>query len=202
MKALLLGCGSKSGLYLAHALKEYYNELHIVTSSDPDIQAKIIKVNWQDICIEELLQELDSEYDLVYYNQNCWGGPNQGAFDAFIALEQEWTTGLSINCYLPYRISREIKSNKTIWVTSPFTRIKNRESFGGSEMAGYASYKSTIMHLMFSFAKHSEGIHVGYEPHRVTLHENYAKHVAKVLFELDEEFNGKVINETKSIMEV
>jgi len=164
-KALIVGAGSKWGaVFTRYLAKEY--EIDLITGSDFKCKnVKTHKVDWFGLNppdIEKICQNLDAEhYDLVFFNQNTGGGPNDVYFNPGNPFPLDhWYFQFWINCQLPYliihNITDKISSNTKIgWMMTGLIDGKEREFW---TYAGYASVKSTNLHIMRGFADRHPGI--------------------------------------------
>lgn len=170
--ALILGGGSKWGASFTKILANSGYTVDLITSSDFEhpnvITHKIDWIHSNQNNINELLEPLkEKTFDLIFFNQNSGGGPNEDAYaPGDIFPIDHWNIQNWINCQLPYVVikllSNSIKSDTRIgWMITGLIDGKEKSLW---KYAGYASVKSTNVHIMRGFANSHHGIFFALDP--------------------------------------
>ena len=197
-KALVVGGGSKFGEALADLMSNDY-EVHVVTGSDT-VADRVIKVVWHSCTLDDVIPKIDRDYDLIIFNQNSGGGPNDHAFDLYTKPIEHWNQANFTDMQLPYYIVRNMKlkeDTKICWMlTSAAVDIRLRK--GIPQYGGYAGLKANNYHLMYSFAHKCISNFYGlmprnhYEEKDVDL---FALKMYSVICNLKPEHSGGIIDE-------
>lgn len=172
MKVLLVGAGSKWGRLFTEYLCNKECKIDLITSTGIDnVRVTNHKVNWHSLSIEDLdiisSNLSQNEYDLIFFNQNSGGGPNDIYFsqNADIPLEA-WTKHFWLDCQMPYYLIKKLKTKitnrtKIGWM---LTGLINSVESQQWKYGGYASSKTTNLHLMRSFSQYNTGIYFCLQP--------------------------------------
>lgn len=196
-KALIVGGGSKFGEALAELASSDY-EVHVITGSDSDAE-KVIKVEWHSCTLDDVIPYIDKDYDLIVFNQNGGGGPNDGAFDDYTHPIEHWNQANFTDMQLPYYILKHIKLKESMnvcWMLTPAAcDIRLRKHI--PQYGGYAGLKANNYHLMFSFAEKCKGNYYGFVPTHFGEEgvDLFALMMYNVIRNLEPEKSGKLINE-------
>lgn len=198
-QALLVGCGSKWGAEFAKELADQNYSIDLVTGSEL-IYSNInnIKINWNSISPSIIESKIDpnKKYDLIFFNQNSGGSPNDHFLKSGNKLDiNSWNYSFWINCQLPYIIVQHLTNSissttKIGWMLTGLIIGREKNLF---KYAGYASTKSTNLHLMRGFSEFHHGIFFAINPIWFPI-ENYkvdAKQIYKVIENLSTADNGK-----------
>ena len=201
--ALILGGGSKWGANFTNLLVTKGYTVDLITSSDfnnPSVNT--YKIDWLTSSVQsvtELLEPLKNKtYDLIFFNQNSGGGPNDQAFaPGEIFPVEYWHMHNWINCQLPYVVVKTLsnsiqKTTKIGWMITGLVDGKDKDLW---KYAGYASVKSTNIHIMQGFANQHQGIFFALDP-RWFPEDQYSKDSEKI-FTLIESLS---LNDTGSII--
>jgi hypothetical protein len=168
-KALLFGCGSKWGLSFTKHLSDQGYEIDLVTSTDVNYKnVNIYKIDWLTSS-EQIIKDLIKQqpYDLIFFNQNSGGGPGEKDFSSERNFPiSHWNLHLWINCQLPYvvikHLSPSIKETTKIgWMLTGLIAGNDTNLY---QYAGYASLKSTNLHIMRGFSQYHTGIFFAINP--------------------------------------
>jgi hypothetical protein len=169
--ALLLGCGSKWGATFTKTVSKNYNVDLITSSNFNHENVTTHNIDWfgSDLqTIKELADKINhKEYDIIFFNQNTGGGPNEQAYapgDVFPI--DHWNTQNWINCQLPYALIKLLSNSitettKIGWMITGLVDGKDKNLW---KYAGYASVKSTNIHIMRGFANQHRGIFFAMDP--------------------------------------
>ena len=162
-RALLFGCGSKWGLEFTKYLADNGYQVNLVSSSIVNYpNVKTLNINWvtsNETCIKELL--VKEEYDLIFFNQNSGGGPGGDHFSPLRDYSiDHWNIHNWINCQLPYTVIKHLSSTitektKIGWMLTGLIVGNDTSRY---QYAGYASIKSTNLHIMRGFSQFHKGI--------------------------------------------
>lgn len=172
-QALILGGGSKWGASLTKTLSQQGYFIDLITSNgiiDANIQNH--KVDWNTITISDcdhIIDNLDDKkYDIIFFNQNSGGGPNDIAYvpGGMNFPIEHWNRANWINSQITYyfirRLANKIGTHTKIgWMLTGLIDGKDPEMW---KYAGYASVKSTNVHIMRGFAKYHHGIFFAIQP--------------------------------------
>ena len=209
--ALIVGGGSKWGaVFTRHLAKQY--SIDLITGSDFKCKnVKTHKVNWYELNppdIENICENLDKEkYDLIFFNQNTGGGPNDVSFepDNKYPLDH-WYFQFWINCQLPYTIVHNLQdkindNTKIGWMMTGLIDGKERELW---KFAGYAATKSTNLHIMRGFADRHPGIFFAMNPlwFPEDRFQEDAIAITEAIEKLQPEDNGKALNKDGTIWNI
>jgi hypothetical protein len=197
-KALLFGCGSKWGLWFTKHLADNGYHVNLVSSSDVDYpNVTNHKINWiqsNEKSIKELV--VTEEYDLIFFNQNSGGGPGGEDFSPLRDYTVEhWNIHNWINCQLPYTVIKHLSSvitekTKIGWMLTGLITGNDTNLY---QYAGYASIKSTNLHIMRGFSKFHKGIFFAINPIWFPI-EDYkkdAKQISNIIERLEIKDTGK-----------
>lgn len=206
-RVLITGGGSKFGFELSSRFAEIGFEVDIISSTDV-IHDNInsVKVDWSVINEQTLKKSIDSFsnvkfYDIIIFNHNTGGGPNETMFLPYVDYSiEEWTYHYFINCQIPFiilkYINKKIKPDtKIVWMISGLVDGKWDE---GWKYSGYASFKSTNVHLMRGFSKYFPGIFLGMNPGHLEVHnyEGDSSIVRDTIINTKYEDSGKILYKT------
>jgi len=170
--ALILGGGSKWGASFTKNLADNGYTIDLITSSNFEypnvINHKIDWISSDQHIIIGLLEPLKNKiYDLIFFNQNSGGGPNEQSFaPGGIFPIDHWHMHNWINCHLPYVVVKTMSnsiqgSTKVGWMITGLVDGTNKDLW---KYAGYASVKSTNIHIMQGFANQHHGIFFAMDP--------------------------------------
>ncbi len=197
-KALLFGCGSKWGLEFTKHLADSGYEVNLVSSSNVDYpNVKTLNINWvmsNETCVKELL--IKEEYDLIFFNQNSGGGPGGDDFSSARTYSiDHWNIHNWINCQLPYTVIKHLSSTitektKIGWMLTGLIIGNDTDLY---QYAGYASIKSTNLHLMRGFSKFHKGTFFAINPiwFPVEDYKKDAKQISSIIERLETTDTGK-----------
>lgn len=198
MKALLFGCGSKWGLELTKELSLRNYEIDLFSSSEVNLpNVTTYKINWLDSnqnTIDQLLPI--KKYDLIFFNQNSGGGPNEEDLSPQRDFPIEyWNMHLWINCQLPYMVVKKLSgviedTTKIGWMLTGLIKGDDPNLY---KYAGYASIKSTNLHIMKGFSYHHPGIFFAINPFwfPISDYEKDAKKIANIIENIKQTDSGK-----------
>jgi hypothetical protein len=200
-KALLFGCGSKWGLEFTKYLADQGYQIELVSSSNveyPNVTTH--KIDWltsNETNIKTLVPKL--EYDLIFFNQNSGGGPGGEELGTERTFSiDHWNLHLWINCQLPYVIIKHLSSHitkhtKIGWMLTGLITGNDSSLY---QYAGYASLKSTNLHIMRGFSQFHPGIFFAINPIWFPI-EDYTKDAIQISKVID---NLKIADTGKSFM--
>ncbi len=204
--ALLFGCGSKWGSAFAKHLSDQGYSIDLISSNKlnyPNINC--IEINWL-LSNEQSIKNLvpKKQYDLIFFNQNSGGGPGEDDFTAKRNFPLDhWNLHLWINCQLPYTVIKHlsdcIKANTKIgWMLTGLIAGNDPNLY---KYAGYASLKSTNLHIMRGFSKYHSGIFFGINPiwFPVEEYDKDAAQILSVIEKLKDSDSGKSFNKNGSV---
>ena len=202
-KALLFGCGSKWGLEFTKYLADNGYQVNLVSSSIVNYpNVKTLNINWvtsNETCIKELL--VKEEYDLIFFNQNSGGGPGGDHFSPLRDYSiDHWNIHNWINCQLPYTVIKHLSSTitektKIGWMLTGLIVGNDTSRY---QYAGYASIKSTNLHIMRGFSQFHKGIFFAINPSWFPV-EDYkkdAEQISSIIERLESKDNGKSFMKT------
>lgn len=204
--ALLFGCGSKWGSSFAqHLIKNGY-QIDLVSSTGIDLpQVNNLKIDWissNEHIIKTLIPK--KSYDIIFFNQNSGGGPGADDFSPKRNFPiDHWNMHLWINCQLPYVVIKHLSDHideqtKIGWMLTGLIVGNDKELY---QYAGYASLKSTNLHIMRGFSQYHKGIFFAMNPLWFPV-EEYAKdsaQILKVIEKIDKKDSGKSFNKDGSV---
>ena len=197
-KALLFGCGSKWGLWFTKHLADNGYHVNLVSSSDVDYpNVTNHKINWiqsNEKSIKELV--VKEKYDLIFFNQNSGGGPGGMDFSPTKDFPiDHWNLHSWINCQLPYTVIKHLGDyigghTKIGWMLTGLISGNDSSLY---QYAGYASLKSTNLHIMRGFSQYHPGIFFAINPiwFPELDYKKDAVQIAKVIEHLSETDSGK-----------
>ena len=170
--ALILGGGSKWGAFLTATLTQNNYHVDLISSSNyANKNVTTYSIDWHN-CKEQDIDSIVSSiqtdfYDIIFFNQNSGGGPN----DEFYAPGNDfpleyWNKAFWLDCQITYYIVKKLSSKitdntKIGWM---LTGLINGADPDYWKFAGYASVKSTNLHMMRGFAKYHPGIFFCIQP--------------------------------------
>ena len=202
-RALLFGCGSKWGLEFTKYLADNGYQVDLVSSSIVNYpNVKTLNINWvtsNETCIKELL--VKEEYDLIFFNQNSGGGPGGDDFSPLRDYSVDhWNIHNWINCQLPYTVIKHLSSTitektKIGWMLTGLIVGNDTSRY---QYAGYASIKSTNLHIMRGFSQFHKGIFFAINPSWFPV-EDYkkdAEQISSIIERLESKDNGKSFMKT------
>lgn len=170
--ALLFGGGSKWGATLTKTLTNNKYHVDLISSSNiENSNVDVYSIDWNDCSEQKLNHIIDSlktkKYDLIFFNQNSGGGPNDEFFSPGRDFPLEyWNSAFWVNSQLTYyaikRLNDKITNDTKIgWMLTGLITGKDPDFW---KFAGYASVKSTNLHMMRAFAKYHPGIFFCIQP--------------------------------------
>lgn len=169
---LLFGCGSKWGAEFTKTIADANYNVDLITGSDFTYnRVSTHKINWftsnLEIVSNLLLPLQKKQYDIIFFNQNSGGGPNEQAFAPgnLFPIDQ-WNVQNWINCQLPYAVIKLLSNSihektKIGWMITGLVDGKDKDLW---KYAGYASVKTTNIHIMRGFANQHKGIFFAFDP--------------------------------------
>lgn len=203
MNVLLVGAGSKWGKLFTEYLSDHDCNIDLITSTGVDCKNVVNhKVDWNKLSITDLdiiLANLSKDtYDLVFFNQNSGGGPNDRYFSPGIDISIDtWTKSFWIDCQMPYYLIKKIslKIADTTKIGWMLTGLINSEQADQWKYGGYASAKTTNLHLMRSFSQFNRGIYFCLQPIWFPSGDEIkdCESIYKVIYRLSRDDNGRVI---------
>ena len=203
MRILLVGTGANWGLVFTKYIADQGHTVDLVTSKELSYDnVNVIKINWDasEVEIDQINANLkNNQYDIIFFNQNSYGVPSELDFTKERdASKQNWNNAYWINCQLPYYmlkgLSNSIHENTKIgWM---LTGLIDGKQVAMRKYAGYASVKSTNLHLMRGFSLHHPGIFFCINPIWFPKEElsKDAEQIFSVITKLQSTDNGKVFN--------
>lgn len=204
-KALLFGCGSKWGLEFTKALADKGYEIDLISSNDVVYNnVQNFKVDWitsNQHIIKNIIKP--KEYDLIFFNQNSGGGPGGEDFGPSRDFPLDhWNMHLWINCQLPYIVIKHLSKNikETTKIGWMMTGLITGNDPNLYQYAGYASLKSTNLHIMRGFSQFHQGIFFAINPIWFPIEEykNDAEKIFRVIENIKKEDSGKSFNKDGS----
>ena len=160
--ALLVGCGSKSGLDLTNAFLSAGYMVDLISSTNTEIlNTRQCRVNWDTLTQANIESFLKSslEYDVVVFNQNARAlEPTCYQLDRFNTIElwtcaKAWNQTYFNNCILPFHIIHTLGNRcanaKIVWMLSEL--IYNHTP--GVGYADYIGHKYQNYVLMKAFSQ-------------------------------------------------
>lgn len=170
--ALIVGGGSKWGAVLTNRLAKAGYKIDLITSTG--IQNKKVTnhlIDWwacDERTVDSILENLSADhYDLIFFNQNSGGGPNDTAFAPGDIFPIEfWNKANWINCQLTYYIIKKLslKINNTTKIGWMLTGLIDSIKRDHWQYAGYASVKATNVYMMRAFSQYHDGIFFAIQP--------------------------------------
>jgi hypothetical protein len=164
MNVLIFGGGSKWGQHFTQHILAQGHSVDLVTSSDSH-GTNNIKVDWMQLTLEGLEVALSplkgKQYDFIFFNQNSGGAPNDVWFEPTNTFPlQAWNQHTWVDCQLPYYAIKFLtnsihKDTKVGWMLTGLIDGKEKDKW---KYAGYASHKTTNIHLMRGFSQYHPGI--------------------------------------------
>lgn len=172
MKILLVGTGSKWGSIFTKYLTEQGCMIDLVTGTGLDYNNVVNhKVDWNTLSMSDLdtiAANLSHEtYDLIFFNQNSGGGPNDKYFSPGLDVSLEgWSKNFWLDCQMPYYLIKKLKPKikETTKIGWMLTGLINSIDSDQWKYGGYASAKTTNLHLMRSFSQYNIGIYFCLQP--------------------------------------
>jgi hypothetical protein len=166
MKVLLFGAGSKWGAHLTKYMADQGCIIDLVSSSNFHYNnVNTISVDWNLLTFEQLKEKLlplsNNSYDLIFFNQNRGGVPNDKFFTKDFSVElNHWNKSYWIDCQLPYYVikflSNSIRETTKIgWMLTGLITSTEQKHW---KYAGYAGEKNTNLHIMRGFSQYHPGI--------------------------------------------
>lgn len=208
--ALLIGCGSKWGADFTRYLLTKNYHIDLITSSDnfsgtPNVNPH--KVDWQQYTgpvVDTISENLSQKtYDLIFFNQNGGGGPNNEWFRPNCMFsEDSWADILKRDSMMSYRLVHKLtnsinKSTKVGWMLTGLIDGKDPNHWG---YAGYGSMKSMHLFIMRGFASAHPGIFFAINPIWFPKGDEVkdAEAILNVIEKLEPKDNGKTFNKDGS----
>lgn len=204
--ALLFGCGSKWGAAFTKHLSNLGYQVDLVTSSDFEYpNVNVIKINWFALDPDsiKLLLDNNKSYDLIFFNQNSGGSVGEHYFKPGNVYDiAQWNYHNWVNCQLPYiviqHLSKSITDNTKVgWMMTGLIVGHEKDKF---QYAGYASVKSTNLHIMRGFSMSHPGIFFAINPiwFPEAEYQKDAHSIEKVIVNLTTVDSGKSFNKDGS----
>jgi len=202
MNALILGGGSKWGQHFTQHILAQGHSVDLVTSSETE-QANNIKVDWRQLTLEELEVALTplkgKQYDIIFFNQNSGGAPNDVWFEPTNTFPlQAWSQSLWIDCQVPYYVIKLLTNSihqdtKIGWMLTGLIDGREQDKW---RYAGYASNKSSNVHIMRGFSQYHPGIFFCINPSWFPpgQEQKDAEQIFSIIKNLTKDSNGKVLN--------
>jgi hypothetical protein len=171
-KILLIGAGSKWGIFLTNELISRNYEVTLITSSSPQVEANIIKVDYHSLTndkIKALSRQLgDQQFDLIFFNHNSGGGPDAQYFkpNGPDINSSEWSNGLYVHSMFPAIFLRSITKyitpeTKVGWMMTGMIKDAQPENY---QWGLYGSAKYINLCVMRLFSQNHPGIFFGVNP--------------------------------------
>lgn len=202
--ALIIGGGSKWGASFTKNLAQNNYHVDVITGSGFSCNnVTTHKIDWWGSNLENLKVLLDplrtKKYDMIFFNQNSGGGPNEQYFGPNQSFSVDhWHQQNWINCMLTYYTVQILSDcilsyTKVGWMLTGLIDGKDKEMW---KYAGYASIKSTNLHIMRGFANQHRGIFFGLNPiwFPETQHEEDADTIRCIIENLELKDNGCTID--------
>lgn len=197
-KALLFGCGSKWGLEFAKHLADSNYNVDLISSHNIEYNnITTHKIDWLTSTEDSIKKLIPKEkYNLIFFNQNSGGGPGGEEFSPNRNFSiDHWNLHLWINCQLPYVVVKHLsehvdETTKLGWMLTGLILGNDPNLY---QYAGYASLKSTNLHIMRGFSQFHPGIFFAINPIWFPL-EDYKKdaiQITNVIENLSKSDNGK-----------
>ena len=200
--ALILGGGSKWGAEFTKKLSENYH-VDLITSSDfTHDNVTPHHIDWfgmnEDVLREILFKINDKKFDIIFFNHNSGGGPNEQSFAPSVNYPiDQWHMQNWINCMSTYFIIQNLSNciaedTKIGWMITGLINGKEKELW---KYAGYASVKSTNVHIMRGFANTHPGIFFALDPIWFP-EEDYKKDAESILTKIEgliKEDSGSIV---------
>jgi hypothetical protein len=177
MNALLVGGGSKWGAEYTKLLVSKGYHCHLITSSNPEIpNTTVHSVDWFNLStytVEQIVKKLP-RLDLIFFNQNHFGGPNDPDFNIETPFNSEaldrWSRSHWIDNQLPVYIIKQLKNRihsttKIGWMLTGFIGDSNDNT--NWKYAGYGSKKFTNLAIARGFSGRHPGIFFALEPGKI-----------------------------------
>lgn len=211
-QALILGGGSKWGAHLTNRLVKNGYKIDLITSTG--LEKKNVtnhKIDWwasNERTIDSIVSNLNSDhYDLIFFNHNSGGGPNDTAFaPGDIFPIDFWNKANWINCQLPYYLIKKLsnKINNTTKIGWMITGLIDSRSSSTFKYAGYASVKASNIHIMRGFSQYHDGIFFAIQPIWFPEDDQRkdASRIVSVIENLTVEDNGKILMKDGSEWEI
>lgn len=202
MNVLILGAGSKWGQHFTQQILSEGHTVDLITSSSVP-NANNIRVDWNQLTLEEISLILTplkgKQYDIIFFNQNSGGAPNDVWFEPTNTFPLEaWSKSVWLDCQLPYYVIKVLtnsihKNTKVGWMLTGLIDGKEKDKW---KYAGYASNKNSNVHIMRGFSQFHPGIFFCINPSWFP--PGQEKKDAAVIFQsiknLTTNHNGKVLN--------
>lgn len=202
MNILLIGAGSKWGAFFTEYLSDQGCNIDLVTSTGIDNENVVNhKVDWNSFSLSDidvLAANLSKEqYDLIFFNQNSGGGPNDRYFASGLDASLEgWNKSFWLDCQLPYYLIKKLQSKiteqtKIGWMLTGLINSIEEQQW---KYGGYASAKTTNLHIMRSFSQYNTGIYFCLQPIWFPPGEEMidCENIFKVIKNITKNDNGKV----------
>lgn len=166
MNVLLFGAGSKWGAHFTRYLADHDCKIDLVTSSNFQYNnVSTYHINWHTVNLNDLKNLLSSlpekKYDLIFFNQNGGGGPNDKFYSKEFTIDQDrWNKSYWVDVQLPYYVIKNLTNSisektKIGWM---LTGLINGIESKHWKYAGYAGAKTTNLHIMRGFSQFHPGI--------------------------------------------
>jgi len=204
--ALILGGGSKWGAEFTKKLSETYHVDLITGSYFTHDNVTTHHIDWfgmnEDVLREILFKINDKTFDIIFFNHNSGGGPNEQSYapGSEYPIDQ-WHMQNWINCMSTYFIIQNLSNcitedTKIGWMITGLIDGKEKELW---KYAGYANVKSTNVHIMRGFANAHPGIFFALNPiwFQEVIYDLDAETVVKQIENLTAENNGEIITKVE-----
>jgi hypothetical protein len=166
MNVLLFGAGSKWGAHFTRYLADNGCKIDLITSKNFQYHnVNTIPIDWNSVDMNKLKEILlnckNKTYDLIFFNQNSGGNPNDTMFIPGNILDQNnWNKSFWVDVQLPYYaikiLNQSIVDNTKIgWM---LTGLINGHDSKFWKYAGYAAAKTANLNIMRGFSQASRGI--------------------------------------------
>lgn len=203
--ALLFGCGSKWGAAFTKHLSDNGYQVDLITGSDfAYSNVNTIKVNWFELSVDTIKQVVPvKSYDLVFFNQNSGGSPNDHYLKPGNDLDlSQWNYHNWINTQMPYYVVKHLSpyntsTTKIGWMLTGLIAGYETNLF---QYAGYATVKSSNLHIMRGLSQYNTGIFFAINPIWFPLadYDKDAKQIRTVIESLKTTDSGKSFNKNGS----
>lgn len=203
MNILLIGAGSKWGRLFTEYLSDQECSIDLITSTGVESKNVINHmVDWNKLSITDLdiiaANLTRDTYDLIFFNQNSGGGPNDRYFSPGLDISLDaWSKSFWIDCQMPYYLIKKISSKITDstrigWM---LTGLINSEQSEQWKYGGYACSKTSNLHLMRSFSQYNKGIYFCLQPIWFPPGEEVqdCKSIFQTLKKLSADDNGRIV---------
>ena len=159
--ALLVGCGSKSGLELTKSFLDAGYIVDLITGTSVELPVRSCVVDWEALNpshIESFLKGRD-HYDTIVFNQNarvleptCYTANRFNTLDLW-KTDKLWNQAYYNNCILPFHIIHTLASRcntntKVLWMLSELI-YNHKPGIGYADYIGH-KYQNYVLMKNFS----------------------------------------------------